>query len=251
MIVREDRGAVAVLRMQRGKVSALDVELLEAIREATSELRAEGPRGVVLTGTGSSFSAGLDLTRLSEGSGDYLARLLPLLHEVILGLFTFPRPVVAAVNGHAIAGGFVLACTADYRVVVDEGARLGVTELPVGVPFPPAPLEMVRTVLGTAGAREIVYSGRLFGPEEARRLGYADELAPSEEVVDRAVAVAEAWGSTTPAAFELTKRQLQAPTVARLREHAPEIHDGIARAWGDPATHAAIRTFVERTLGGG
>jgi enoyl-CoA hydratase len=253
MIVREDRGDVAVLRMERGKVGALDFDLLQALHEAVAGLRPGGtgagePRGLVLTGTGTSFSAGLDLSRLAEGSGAYLDRLLPLLHQVILELFTFPRPAVAAGNGHAIAGGFVLACACDYRVVADFGARLGVTELPVGVPFPAAPLEMVRTVLGTARAREVIYSGRLFGPDEAARLGFADELASSDAVVARAVAVAEAWGSMAPTAFELTKRQLQAPTVERLRDHAPAIDAEIAEAWADPAAHAAIGAFVERTL---
>lgn len=206
-------------------------------------------RAAVLTGTGASFSAGLDLARLSEGSDDYLDRLLPLLHEVILALFTFPRPLIAAVNGHAVAGGFVLACTCDYRVVAEGGARLGVTELPVGVPFPAAPLEMVRTVLGTARAREVVYSGRLFGPEEASRIGFADELAPPGTVVDRAVEVARSWGEMAPAAFALTKRQLQEPTVERLRERAGAIDAEIRRTWGDPATMEAIRGFVTRMLG--
>ena len=241
MLVRDDREGIAVLRLEHGKVNALDLALLREVRDTFAGLRGAAPAGVVLTGTGRNFSAGLDLLR----------DLLPLLHEMILEIFTFPRPVVAAVNGHAIAGGFVLACTCDYRVVAEEGARLGVTELPVGVPFPAAPLEMVRTVLGTGPAREIVYSGRLFEGREAARIGFADEVAPAPEVLERAVEVAAGWGAMAHAAFALTKEQLQAPTVARLRAEGPAIDAGIEKVWNDPATHEAIRAFIARTLGSG
>lgn len=251
MLVRDDREGIAVIRLEHGKVNALDLALLREVRDTFAGLRGAAPAGVVLTGTGRNFSAGLDLTRLAQGDTGYLRDLLPLLHEMILEIFTFPRPVVAAVNGHAIAGGFVLACTCDYRVVAEEGARLGVTELPVGVPFPAAPLEMVRTVLGTGPAREIVYGGRLFEGREAARIGFADELAPPPKVVERAVEVAATWGAMAPAAFALTKEQLHAPTVARLRAEGPTIDAGIAKVWNDPATHEAIRAFIARTLGSG
>lgn len=250
MIVREDRGDIVVLRMERGKVNALDPELLQALADAAGGLREALPRAVVLTGSGRNFSAGLDLVRLLDGGADYRARLLPLLHEVILSLFTLPRPVVAAVNGHAIAGGFVLACACDYRLVARSGARLGVTELPVGVPFPAAPLEMVRTVLGTGRAREVVYSGRLFSPEEGARVGFADELVEPADLLDRAVEVAARWGAAPHAAFALTKAQLQAPVVERLREHAAAVDEEVAAVWGHPDTGGAIRAFIDRTLGG-
>ncbi len=249
MIVRQDRDEIAVLRIEHGKVNAIDLELLQAVGVEVGRLRAEPPRGVVLTGTGGNFSAGLDLVRFLEGGDDYLQRLLPALHEALVGLFTLPRPVIAAVNGHAIAGGFVLACACDYRIVVDGPAKLGITELAVGVPFPTGPLEMVRTVVGTRRARDLAYSYRLFSAEEGRELGFTDELVAADSVLDRAVAVASRWGGTPATAFELTKRQLQEPTLERLRRHEPKFDPEIAAVWGDPQVREAIRAFIERTLG--
>lgn len=248
MIVREDRDGVAVLRLEHGKVNAIDLELLTEVGERMEELAADPPLGLVLTGTGSNFSAGLDLVRFLSEDDDYLRQLLPALHGALLGLFTLPRPVIAAVNGHAIAGGFVLACACDYRVVANGPAKLGVTELPVGVPFPTGPLEMVRTAVGTRTARELIYSGRLFSTDEGVELGFANELVEPDRVVERAVELAATWGASPAPAFALTKRQLQQPTLERLRRHAPEFDPEVERVWGDPDIQAAIRAFIEKTL---
>lgn len=248
MIVREDRDHVAILRLEHGKVNAIDLELLEEMRDQVSGL-ASGPRGVVLTGSGSNFSAGLDLVRFLGEGEDYLQRLLAALHETLVALFSLPRPVIAAVNGHAIAGGFVLACACDYRVVADGPAKLGVTELPVGVPFPTGPLEMVRTVVGTRTARDLVYSGRLFSVDEGRELGFCNELVPPEQVLERAAELAGRWGAAPARALELTKRQLQEPTLERLRRHEPLFEPDVARIWGDAEIRESIRTFIEKTLG--
>ena len=250
MIVREDRDDVAVLRIEHGKVNAIDLELLTAVREEVAALRAQPPRGVVLTGTGGNFSAGLNLMRFLEGGEEYLRQLLPALDGALLELFTLPRPVIAAVNGHAIAGGFVLACACDYRIVADGPGKFGVTELLVGVPFPTAPLEMVRTVVGTRRARDLVYSGRLFSAEAGQALGFSDELVAADGLLDWAVALAHRWGASPAKAFELTKRQLQEPTRERLERHGPTFDPEVARTWGDPHVREAIRGFIEKTLAG-
>ncbi len=248
MIVREDRDQIAVLRMDHGKVNAIDLELLNAVRDQLGELHAEPPRALVLTGTGGNFSAGLNLVRFLEGGGDYLQQLLPALDGALRALFTLPRPVIAAVNGHAIAGGFVLACACDYRIVAAGPAKLGITELLVGVPFPTGPLEMVRTVVGTRRTRGLAYSGRLFSGEEGRALGFTDELVDGGELLDRALAVAGRWGASPTQAFALTKRQLQQPTLDRLDRHAPAFDPDVARIWADPQVAESMRGFVAKTL---
>ncbi len=249
MIVRETREDIELLRIEHGKVNAIDVELLDGLSAELAALAAEPPRGLVLTGAGRNFSAGLDLVRLLAEGNDYLARLLPALDQALKALYSFPRPVIAAVNGHAIAGGFVIACACDARIVAAGGAKLGITELPVGVPFPAAPLEMVRAALGTGSARELAYSGRLFSANQAVEVGFATELAPDNELLDRACVLASHWGRAPAGAFELTKRQIQHPVLERLATHGPAFDAEIAKIWADPATRAAIQGFIDRTLG--
>src|SRR4051794_27587744 len=143
MIERTSDDGILTLRLAHGKASALDVELLDALlRELDGA--AEQARALLLTGTGSIFSAGVDLFRLTRDGSDYVRRFLPLLSRCLRALFAFPRPVVAAVNGHAIAGGCILALASDIRLMAEGGGRIGVPELLVGVPFPAAALEIVR-----------------------------------------------------------------------------------------------------------
>ena len=125
MIHREDRGDVTILRLERGKVNAMDIELCNAFSAELDELLKRNVRSIVLTSKGSTFSAGVDLIRLiNEGQG-YVEKFFPALTEALLRVFTFPRPIIAAMNGHAIAGGFILACACDVRIMVEGTARLG------------------------------------------------------------------------------------------------------------------------------
>jgi len=196
MIHREDRDGVAVLRMEHGKAQAMDLELLDALEEAVQELEGArpSPDAVVLTGTGSIFSAGVDLFRVLDGRAAYLDAFLPALSRALKRLFVFSRPVVAAVNGHAIAGGCILACACDLKVMAEGDGRIGVPELRVGVPFPVAPLEILRFAVPPQHLQKLAYLGRTYGAAEALTWGLVDELAPAGELLDRAVAAARQLG---------------------------------------------------------
>ena len=113
-------------------------------RACSIVLRGADVKAMVLTGQGKMFSAGVDLKRLSAGGADYVRAFLPVLHKLYDAVFFYPKPVIAAINGHAIAGGAVLAACADRRVMAKDGGRIGVTELQVGVPFPALAFEIVR-----------------------------------------------------------------------------------------------------------
>ena len=116
MIELSRRGGIAVLTMAHGKANALDIEFCDAIVAEFNRLRGAPERAVVLTGQGGMFSAGVNLLKLSDGGVDYVRRFLPALHRLYETIFFFGKPVIAAVNGHAIAGGCVLECCADKRI---------------------------------------------------------------------------------------------------------------------------------------
>ena len=125
MIERSSLGPARVLRMAHGKASALDLEFLQALTAELDAAARDEVRAVVLTGTGSIFSAGVDLIRLRDGGSDYLAHFLPAMHTCFERLFFLPMPTVAAVNGHAIAGGGVLTLACDHRLMARGSARIG------------------------------------------------------------------------------------------------------------------------------
>jgi enoyl-CoA hydratase len=248
MLETERRGDIAVLRLAHGKASALDRELLERLPAALHEAADQGARAVVLTGTGTIFSAGVDLFRVLDGGAAYVESFLPALDHALERLLTFPLPTVAAVNGHAIAGGCILALACDRRLAARGPGRLGVPELLVGVPFPAFPLEILREAVPAARLTEVAYGGATYLPEEALERGLVQEIVAPQELLDRAVALAESLAALAPAAFALTKRQLAAPLLARIAAARP--HDAeVRRVWMAAETHDRIRDYLARTVG--
>ncbi len=250
MIESRDEGPVRVLELRHGKANALDLELFGALMEALEEARAAaGCRALVLTATGGIFSAGVDLKRVLAEGPEYLAAFVPRIGEGLARLFSHPQPVVAAVNGHAVAGGCILACACDRRITADGGARIGVPELAVGVPYPSAALEILRFTVGDRALQEVVLTAGTSEVREARRLGLVDEVVPAGELRTRAVAVAAQMAAVAPDTFALTKRQIRQPLLDRLRAPAAaEADREVERLWLRDDTREAIRSYVERTL---
>ena len=155
----ERRDEILVLTIDRPPVNALDVDTLNDLTDVLGKAVWEGDGPVVLTGTGNVFSAGADLRRVLDGGPEYIAAGIAALSQAFEALFVFPRPVVAAVNGHALAGGCILTCASDYRVMADN-ATIGTVEVRAGVPFPSWALEIVRFVVPAHRLQEVVLTGR-------------------------------------------------------------------------------------------
>lgn len=242
-----DRGVVT-LTLARGKASALDLELVEALAGRLEALAGASVGAIVLTGTGAIFCAGVDLFRLADGGRNYVARFLPAMDRMFEALFMFPAPVVAAVNGHAIAGGCILACACDRRLMTDGRARIGLPELKVGVPFPPLVVEIMRSAVAPPHLNELLYIGRTYEPSEALGRGIVDELTAPDELLPRAHRAAAELAAAPAVSFRLTKRAIRTPYVDRARRTSAAEAGALEAAWSSDETHAAIRAYVERTL---
>ncbi len=247
MIERREEGPVTVLELRHKKANALDVELLAALEGELVAAERAG-QAVVLTGTGSIFSAGVDLYRVLDGGAGYLDSFLPALDSALQRLFTFPRPAVAAINGHAMAGGWILACACDYRVVSLGAGKLGLPELQVGVAFPPIAVETVRFATPIPQLHPLVFAGRTYSGDEAQRHGLVDEAMPAEAVLSRALAVATALAQVPAEAYRLTKQQLRAPTMERVAA-AGESAAAVRQQWAGDDAAAAIRGYMDRVVG--
>lgn len=245
---REDSGTVAVVRMAHGKVSALDREFCDAMVAMLDEVVRGPARALVVTGTGSTFSAGVDLFRVLDGGPAYLAGFLPSMDSFLRALVAFPKPVVAAVNGHAVAGGCVIAAACDHRVMASGAGRIGVPELIVGVPFPPLPFEIVAARVGRQVFRQLVISGRMLLPADAAGVGLIDEVVGPDALLPRAQEVAGQMARIPAATFALTKRAFTDPLLERVRAAAP-LNEAVVEAWSSPEVTAGIREYLEATLG--
>lgn len=242
------QGRVAVLRMDHGKANAMDLELCDGLTAQLADFRQSSARSLVITGSGRIFSAGVDLLRVLEGGAAYVRAFLPAVSRTFEALFSLPKPVVAAVNGHAIAGGCVMTCAADYRLMAREPGRIGIPELLVGVPFPVVPLEIMRFAVPPQHVQSLVYLGATLPADSALEHGLVDAVVDPERLLDEAVLVAERLAALPSAAFALTKRQLREPALMRIRNAGPRIDPEVRQVWESPATLAAIRDYVARTF---
>jgi enoyl-CoA hydratase len=244
----EGHGDIAVLRLHHGKANALDIDLCRGLIGALDDVAKADARALVLTGTGRMFSAGVDLLQLQEGGAPYVTEFMPLLRQAFESLFSFSKPVVAALNGHAIAGGCVLACASDRRLMASGAGRIGVPELRVGLPFPTVALEAIRLAVAPSFLQSVVYDGQTYEPEEALGFGLVDEIVTPEALLDEALRAARAMAAAPPAAFAFTKHQLRASGLARIADARNGLERRIEEDWCDQATLERVREYVAATL---
>jgi len=248
MIIREEHDGVRVLRLAHGKVSAIDIELGEAfIAELDAAAGDAAVRALVITGSGSSFSAGVDLFRLVKEGPAYGQRFLPVLDTMLRDALAFPKPIIAAINGHAIAGGCILAAACDRRLMAEGHGRIGVPELVVGVPFPALPLQIMAARIPDSAFRHLVVTGRTVQADEAVMLGLVDETCRADALLDRAIAVAAEYAAVPASAFALAKEAFSTLILDRTA-CLSDLNARVVHAWLQPQTYDTIRAYLERTV---
>jgi enoyl-CoA hydratase len=211
LVTVEDRGGLALVRIDRPPANAMTPDLLEAMVAAVDELASDPPRAVVLAGREGFFSAGADLKVVPTLGREDLGRMADGINAMAAGWYAFPRPVVCALTGHAIAGGMVLALCGDHRVASSAG-RYGLTEARAGIPYPTVAIAVVRSELTPPAARRLALHAELVDAEGAREAGLVDEVAAPEAVLPRALERAAALAEVV--AFAPVKAQLRAPGIA-------------------------------------
>lgn len=215
MIESRDEQGIRILTLARGGANALDAAFLRAIAAAFAAADRDGVRGVVLTAEGKIFCAGLDLLALVELDRAGIVDLVDALGEALRTVFTCGRPTVAAINGHAVAGGALLALACDVRFMAEGPASIGLTEAQLELSLPGSSLEMLRYPLARPALETLVYGGRLHAGTEAETMGVVDALVALDELLPRALQRIEAW-TPSPTAFTDIKSRLHAPVLAAM-----------------------------------
>lgn len=236
-------GAVdLVLRAGRG--NAMDPELLGAIEAAFAGLDGAP---VVLRSAGRTFCTGLDLVVAASLDRDGMRDLMTAFHRALRAVFAYRGPVVAAIGGHALAGGALLALCADVRVMATGSGRFGVHGVQLGVVYPDAVIEVLRHQLPVRASEHLLYEGRLHDDATAHARGWIDERVGSDLLLERA---RQRAAERATAAFAQTKARVRAPAVAAL---ATIDEDGMERwldRWFADDTAArraqALRALQER-----
>lgn len=245
MTVRVERlGGVAVLTLDRPPVNALNAASLDAVGRVLADLEDDETVGaLVMTGAGKTFSAGMDLKELQDFTLEDQTAMVDALTRLLARLYGFPRPVVAAVNGHAIAGGLLLVLATDFRVA-GAGASLGLAEVRVGVRFPSAGMTVVRHELSPGSCRRLLLGGKPVAAQAAERMGIVDEVVERAAVMDRARAVAEDYAQIPPGTFAAVKTHLRSEALDEIAEAQARRSDPLLHGWFNDETKAAARAAL-------
>jgi enoyl-CoA hydratase/carnithine racemase len=226
-ILQEDLGGgIALLKLNRAPVNALDPAYLAEIEDRFDALERDcSARAVVLTSTVNVFSAGLDLKAAKQFTVAEQTAVVDGLNTTFVKLYRFPKPLVVAVNGAAIAGGLFFVLTADYAVAL-EGVKLGLAEVRVGVNFPIVPLEIARGTLTPRAFRQLLLSGNPVPADQALLEGIVDEVVSANEVLPRAQSVARDYAKIPPIAYRAVKTQMRAPVLSAINAQPDPTRDG-------------------------
>ena len=235
---------VAVLVMRAGKANAIGSAFLDRLSAQLDAVEASQAGALVVTGEGRAFSAGLDLPEVAGLDRGSLERFIRRFSEVMLRLFTLPLPVVAAINGHAIAGGCVLAMQADARIAATGDYRIGLNEVAIGLSLPAVVLETLRCQVSPGSVSPVALEGRLLSPEEALRLGLVEAVVPPAVLLEQARGRAAELAALPRPSFRDVKEALRGPVAAAVRRAGR--HD--ARRWVETAFSPAARERLEEVL---
>jgi len=246
MIKTIEHGAIREIRLDRPPVNALSPDLILALRKAIQTAPGEGARALVLSGSPGRFSGGLDIPVLLGRDRSAMAELWRDFYWLLGAIAGSTVPIVAAITGHAPAGGTVLALFCDWRVMAEGDYKIGLNEVQVGLPLPPIILAGLRRLVGPRHAERLAVSGQLVSSHDAARLGLVDELASPEKVVDRALEWCRHLLALPEEAMTSTRRGARADLVALFETNLePELRH-VTETWWSPSTQATLRALAER-----
>lgn len=243
LVRAESRGGLAVLTLDRPRANAFTSELVDELSEALSASQNAGAivLGSALPGI---FSAGWDLPELISKDRKGFEAFVSAYCDLVRQLFAFPRPVVAALPGHAIAGGLILAAAADERVAASGRGELGLSEVLLGVPVPACLLEIFRHAIGPRATERLASTGENLSVEQALAAGLVDRVVPAASLLAEAEARARVLADRPREAHAAIKQRSRSAAMARFDQARGG--DPFFDFWFSKDAQARIRALVDR-----
>lgn len=244
----EDRGGVRILAMGRGKANAISTEFAATLHGAA--LRAqEDPavRGVVLTSLSPKiFCGGFDLRLLARAGPEDFARFVRVFDALFFDLFLLGKPLVAALTGHAVAGGALLAATADFRFAAEGPGTIGLPGVRLGIHMPRHCVEAMRTTVGEQTLTRWALLGETMPFGEAHELGAIDRIVPKDRLLEEAVNFAEQLGSASSEVYTAIKRDLRGTAYEKAQDVLPEGRKAFVDSWFSEIGQRGLASALHR-----
>lgn len=213
----DDKSGVATLTLQRPPVNSLNLDLLREVSSSLTEVEKARCRGLILTSNADTvFSAGLDILEVYKPKEDRLKNFWKTLQDTWIKLYGFPYPTVAVINGHAPAGGCLLAISCEYRVM-SKNYTIGLNETQLGLIAPKWFIASLRNVVGQRQSEMALTMGRLFKTDEALSIGLIDEVVENkEEGIAKAEKFLSNFKNIAPEVRSITKQYVRGDTIESM-----------------------------------
>jgi enoyl-CoA hydratase/carnithine racemase len=246
MIRVEHHGNVGLLTLQRGVTNPWNLEFVNTVRDELRELRNNDKVGaLVFTGNEKFFSIGFDIPELFELNREGFREYYQAFNQMSLELYALPKPTVAAITGHAIAGGTIFVLCCDYRIIASGRKLMGLNEIKLGVPVPYPGDCVLRQLVGDRAARNVMESGDFYEPEALYDMGMVDQVLELDEVVPAALKYAGAMGAFSGEAYRVIKRNRVEMVEARIREHLAEKERVFIDCWFSDRARAQLKEAMK------
>jgi enoyl-CoA hydratase/carnithine racemase len=245
-VVRRDRAAV--LKLSRGVTNSLNLQLVNQLREYLKELREGSDRqSLVLSSHNDKFfSIGFDIPGLSKLGKEDFKIFYQAFNRLCMDLYTLPAPTIAAITGHAIAGGCILALCCDYRFIAEGRRLMGLNEIKLGVPVPYPGDCILRQIIGARHAREMMSTGEFYRPRELLEMGVVDHVLPLDQVIQQSIEKAEMLIALPCEPFKAIKRNRVESVEAEVQEHLAERENFFLDCWYSKETRKRLREAIKK-----
>jgi len=248
MITVDYRDDVAVVRLSRSVTNALNLDLVNRLRDTIERIEYDPNVCGLVLGTSSDkfFSIGFDIPQLFELARKEFEIFYRAINRTCLDLYTMPKATVAALTGHAIAGGCILALCCDDRFIADGRKLMGLNEIKLGVPVPYVADCVLQDLVGVRNAREIIDGGEFYAPEASLRMGMVDQVLPLEQVMQKSIEKVKLVGASAREAFAQTKRARVAAIEAQVLTHQEEETELFMERWYSDEARERLREAMEK-----
>jgi len=241
-VLSSKKNGIATVTMQRGKVNALNEPMVEELADSFRNLATDtAVKSIVFTGSGKFFSFGFDVPEFLRYPKKDFIRFIEMFTNLYTYLFQFPKPIVAALNGHTIAGGCMLATACDFRIMATGKGKISLNEITFGAPVFAGSAEMLRFCAGSRNAQSILYSGAMYSAEEAFGIGLVDQVSSEDALAEDARKVAEELGEKDSSAFTSIKNLLRNPVAEEMVKHEKDYILKFADIWYSETTREKLR----------
>jgi len=248
MISLDYHGNVVLARLNRSVTNALNIACVQELSQVLQSVRDDSlVHGLVLGSSNEKFfSIGFDIPELFELNRDDFRSFFRMFNQICMDLYTLSKPTVAAIPGHAVAGGCILALCCDYRFIAEGKKLMGLNEVKLGVPVPYLADRLLHALAGVRKAREIMEGGEFYAPEDTIAMGVVDKVLPVGDVVNRAIALAEKLGSLPGTAYRLIKQNRVEVIAAEVQAREEDKEQHFIECWYSKDTRKRLQAAMEK-----